>query len=143
LFVHSKRLTINSPVTRSGCIERGIFTTLCKQVRDQIMYNLKSNKPYVIQPKMDGKICCQDVVVFSCNVENEMYSKCITLAVMYMHTLYKRTCANKKKISVEKPIISTRTLLTGLLIHQLMSICRSCLNRTEIFPIHFRFNIIL
>jgi hypothetical protein len=49
----------------------------------------------------------------------------------------------KKKISVEKPIISTRTLLTGLLIHQLMSICRSCLNRTEIFPIHFRFNIIL
>jgi hypothetical protein len=84
LFVHSKRLTINSPVTRSGCIERGIFTTLCKQVRDQIMYNLKSNKPYVIQPKMDEKIGCQDVVVFSCNVENEMYSKCITLAVMYM-----------------------------------------------------------
>ena len=72
--------------------------------------------------------------------------KCIQNALPWplctCNTLYKQTCANKKKISVEKPIISTRTLLTGLLIHQLRSICKSCLNRTEIFPIHFRFNII-
>lgn len=70
--------------------------------------------------------------------------KCIGNALpRLLRILYKQTCANNTTISVEKPIISTRTLITGLLIHQLMLICRSWLNRTKIFPIHFRFNIIL